>query len=139
MGWMVAQGWKTLTGVVKARKAGQAVNWLSFLARSGGMPSGHTASLTAMVVCLGQILGYEAPSFVLGVGLTMIVVYDAVNVRYAVGRQGEALNGLLEGAKKPILPVVAGHTVPQVIVGVIIGVIIGLLVGMLAGSHAFFA
>lgn len=62
----------------------------------------------------------------------MIVVYDAVNVRYAVGEQGKALNSLLEMNKKPILPVVEGHTVLQVFVGAIIGLIVGFGIGYLA-------
>lgn len=135
LGWLVAQIWKVIDGLIKGYRTDQNTNLASligYMTRSGGMPSGHTASLTAMVVCLGYMLGYNSPAFILGIGVWLIVVYDAINVRYAVGEQGKALNGLLEANKRPILPVVEGHTVPQVIVGTIIGVIIGLGVGYLA-------
>ncbi len=135
LAWFVAQAWKVVWGLIKGYKSNQPVGLASligYVARSGGMPSGHTASLTAMVVCLGYILGYDSAVFILGIGVWMIVVYDAVNVRYAVGEQGKALNSLLEMNKKPILPVVEGHTILQVIVGAIIGVLIGLGMGYLA-------
>ena len=135
LAWFVAQAWKVVWGLIKGYKSNQPVglaSLISYVARSGGMPSGHTASLTAMVVCLGYILGYDSAVFILGIGIWVIVVYDAVNVRYVVGEQGKALNSLLEMNKKPILPVVEGHTVLQVIVGAIIGVLIGLGMGYLA-------
>lgn len=135
LAWFVAQAWKVVWGLIKGYKSNQPVGLASligYVARSGGMPSGHTASLTAMVVCLGHILGYDSAVFILGIGIWVIVVYDAVNVRYAVGEQGKALNSLLEASKRPILPVVEGHTVLQVIVGAIIGVLIGLSMGYLA-------
>ncbi|WP_336595731.1 divergent PAP2 family protein [Bacteroides acidifaciens] len=135
LAWFVAQAWKVVWGLIKGYKSNQPVGLASligYVVRSGGMPSGHTASLTAMVVCLGYVLGYDSAVFILGIGVWIIVVYDAVNVRYAVGEQGKALNSLLEMNKKPILPVVEGHTVLQVIVGAIIGVLIGLGMGYLA-------
>ena len=133
--WFIAQTWKVIAGLIQGRKANQPTNLASligYVTRSGGMPSGHTASLTALIICLGYLVGYDSAVFVLGVGVWIIVVYDAVNVRYAVGEQGKALNGLLKEAKKPALPLVEGHTVPQVIVGAIIGLIVGFLVAKVA-------
>lgn len=135
LAWLVAQTWKTIVGIIGGYKSSQPMNLanlINYVTRSGGMPSGHTASLTAMIVCLGYMLGYGSPIFVLGIGLWLIVVYDATHVRYAVGEQGKALNKLLAEAKQPELPLVEGHTVLQVIVGAIIGVIIGLGMGHLA-------
>lgn len=135
LAWLVAQTWKTIAGIIGGYKSSRPMNLanlIDYVTRSGGMPSGHTASLTAMVVCLGQILGYGSPVFALGVGLWLIVVYDATHVRYAVGEQGRALNKLLAKAEQPELPLVEGHTVPQVIVGAIVGVIVGLGMGYLA-------
>lgn len=138
LAWLVAQTWKTIAGVIggyksdKSDKSMDLASLIGYVTRSGGMPSGHTASLTAMVVCLGHISGYGSAAFVLGIGVWLIVVYDAIHVRYAVGEQGKALNKLLKEANQPTLPVVEGHTVPQVIVGAIIGLIVGFGVGYLA-------
>ena len=59
----------------------------------------------------------------------MIVIYDAVNVRYAVGEQGKLLNVIVmdHNYKKKKVKVVEGHTIPQVIVGGVLGIAIGLV------------
>ena len=64
------------------------------------------------------------------------MIYDAVNVRYAVGKQGELLNLIADDSSKDYkkLKIVNGHTVPQVIVGAIIGAIIGTIVSYLIQS-----
>lgn len=133
--WLIAQILKVVIGLISGYRSAEPMNLASligYVSRSGGMPSGHTASLTAMVVCLGHISGYSSAAFVLGVGIWLIVIYDAIHVRYAVGVQGKALNKLLKEARMATLPVVEGHTVPQVIVGALIGAIIGFSMGYLA-------
>ena len=129
LAWFVAQIWKIIGGWIKGG-AGKKVSFeelIGYCFRSGGMPSGHTASLTALVTYLGCTEGLGSGIFALAVGIWLIVIYDAIHVRYAVGEQGKALNELLKAAGKPGMPVVEGHTVAQVIVGAIIGVIIGII------------
>ena len=58
--------------------------------------------------------------------MTVVIVYDATNVRYAVGQQGKTLNKMIESSNSKLikpLKVVEGHTVPQAIIGFIVGVI----------------
>ncbi len=135
-GFAVAQLWKFVTGVVSSRKQEKRdfKEMVGYLMRSGGMPSGHAASVTALTVYLGCFSGFDSPIFMLAVAFWGIVLYDAIHVRYAVGEQGKALNKLLKEAGKPELPVVEGHTMAQVVVGTILGIIIGLLVFWLAGG-----
>lgn len=135
-GFAVAQLWKFVTGVVSSRKQEKRdfKEMVGYLMRSGGMPSGHAASVTALTVYLGCFSGFDSPIFMLAVAFWGIVLYDAIHVRYAVGEQGKALNRLLKEAGKPELPVVEGHTMAQVVVGTILGIIIGLLVFWLAGG-----
>ncbi len=135
-GFAVAQLWKFVTGVVSSRKQEKRdlKEMVGYLMRSGGMPSGHAASVTALTVYLGCFSGFDSPIFMLAVAFWGIVLYDAIHVRYAVGEQGKALNKLLKEAGKPELPVVEGHTMAQVVVGTILGIIIGLLVLWLAGG-----
>ena len=87
------------------------------------MPSGHTASFTGLTVFLMCKFGIFS---------AIIVVYDAVNVRYAVGEQGKVLNVMIMDRKykKKKVKVVEGHTVPQAIVGAILGIGIGLLMAL---------
>lgn len=134
-GWFIAQAWKTIAGVIKDRKTIEKMDLatlVGYVTRSGGMPSGHTASLTAMLVCLGCLFGFDSGVFVLGVGVWLIIIYDATHVRYAVGEQGKALSKLLKKSGEPELPIVEGHTIPQVMVGAVIGLLVGLMVANIA-------
>lgn len=139
-GFLMAQVWKLIRGIIRGKAAKEVISLqtaIGYFMRSGGMPSGHTAGFTAASVFLGCIYGFSSGIFALAACTWMIVVYDATHVRYAVGKQGEALNGLLEKAGKPTLPLVEGHTVPQVAVGAVIGVAVGLLVAYLVGGISF--
>lgn len=129
--WLIAQASKTIIGLIKGHKAGKVTSLgaaIGYFSRSGGMPSGHTASFTALCVYLGCEFGFTSGLFALGLATWSIIVYDAIHVRYAVGEQGKALNGLLKAQGKEELPIVEGHTVPQVIVGGVIGVAVGLII-----------
>lgn len=134
--FVVAQLWKFVAGLLsgtrgESRMVGfrQAIDYLS---RSGGMPSGHAASMTALSVYLGCAYGFDSGIFALAIATSVIVVYDAIHVRYAVGEQGKALNGLLKTAGKAGLPVVEGHTPIQALVGILVGAAVGWIVFMLA-------
>lgn len=132
-GFVVAQLLKLIIGLIQGSKTG-VVSFrtaVGYLTRSGGMPSGHAASFTALTTYLGCVEGFNTALFVLALATLLIILYDAIHVRYAVGEQGKALNQLLKAAGKPELPVVEGHTVLQVIVGVLIGVLLGWMVFIL--------
>ena len=88
------------------------------------MPSGHAASFTAATLSIGFYDGFTSNLFALAICMTLIVLYDATHVRYAVGEQGKALNKVIE---KP-LKVVEGHTFLEVCAGVLLGVIISLII-----------
>lgn len=135
-GFIIAQLWKLVAGIFSGRKQGKRSfkEMVGYLMRSGGMPSGHAASVTALAVYLGCFAGFDSAIFMLAAAFWAIVLYDAIHVRYAVGEQGEALNGLLKAEGKSELPLVEGHTLGQVVVGTLIGVVIGLVVFWLAGG-----
>lgn len=137
LGFLVAQVWKTLMGVLRDKKLGKTISLggiIKHFAGSGGMPSGHTASFTGASLCIGTIYGFESGIFALAVCVWAIVVYDATHVRYAVGEQGEALNKLLKKAGDAELPVVRGHTIPQVVVGALLGVTVWMIVMLITKS-----
>ncbi len=132
IGWLIAQTWKTIAGVLAGRtKQMNLATFIGYATRSGGMPSGHSAFMTALTVYIGMAWGFDSGLFALAVANTIIVIYDATHVRYAVGVQGKALNGLLEKDGKKPLPLVEGHTLPQVTVGILIGVITGVITALL--------
>jgi len=118
-GFIVAQGIKTVVALVQNRK-----NISKYIFKTGGMPSGHATSFLAATTCLGLGGGFSSSIFALAACMAVIILYDAVNVRYAVGEQGKALNQLIS---KP-LRLVEGHTLAEVFVGGLLGVAIGCLV-----------
>ncbi len=136
-GWFVAQFIKLLTGLIEKRKPLKFSEIVYFMGKSGGMPSGHTASFTGLTTAIGLLYGFDQPVFALAVCTTIIFVYDAVNVRYAVGEHGKLLNEIAESDGNPLTKpqkIVEGHTIPQVIVGAIIGIFFGCLAFWLAGG-----
>lgn len=115
-GFVFAQGIKVAVALIQGKK-----DIAKYLMKSGGMPSGHAASLVAVSMCLGLTEGFGSAVFALAVCVTLVVIYDAINVRYAVGEQGKALNELI---KKP-LKVVEGHVLAEVLAGILIGILVG--------------
>lgn len=133
--WLITQVWKTVVGLASGKKNG-VVDFktaIGYFTRSGGMPSGHTASLTAAVIYVGCAEGFGTGLFALALCILAIVIYDATHVRYAVGEQGKALNKLLVKAGEKELPLVEGHTLAQVAVGAVIGVVVGLGMAWITG------
>lgn len=131
VGWLAAQMGKILGDLIRNGGRMSLRELADCFVRSGGMPSGHTASFTALTACLGIQYGFLSGISVLALCMTVIVVYDSVNVRYAVGEQGKLLNTIAvdRNYKREKLKVVEGHTVPQAIVGAILGVLIGVAIG----------
>ena len=133
LGFIIAQVVKCVILLIQAKKRQGKINFsqvMRQLVKSGGMPSGHAASFTAATLYLGLSQGFTSPIFALSACITLIVIYDAINVRYAVGEQGKILAQLIK-KQKYILPkpqIIEGHTISQVIVGALIGLIVGWLV-----------
>ncbi|KAG4999799.1 hypothetical protein GLYMA_08G102400v4 [Glycine max] len=109
---------------------------LKQLVGSGGMPSSHSATVTALAAAIGLQEGFGGPLFATALVFACIVMYDATGVRLQAGRQAEVLNQIVYElpAEHPLaesrpLRELLGHTPPQVIVGGILGLLtaIGLL------------
>lgn len=107
-------------------------NW-RYIYRSGGMPSAHTTVIVSLCTVLGYRLGTQSPEFGIACILAAIVMYDAVNVRHAVGEHSKALRMVLPKVLKGkpanmIIHQSNGHTPQEVLAGVVIGVIVPVLV-----------
>jgi acid phosphatase family membrane protein YuiD len=104
-------------------------NW-ALLFTTGGMPSSHSALVTATTLAVGLYYGFDSPMFALGVAFTMIVTYDAAGVRQQAGIHAQRINVLFEELLRghPIsdtdLREVLGHTPLEVTGGVLLGLII---------------
>ncbi|NLG09329.1 MAG: divergent PAP2 family protein [Deinococcales bacterium] len=97
---------------------------------TGGMPSSHSAAVSALAISLGVIHGWGSPAFAISAVLGSIVMYDATGIRRAAGRHAELINDLVkelshlfdEGFQPEVLKTLLGHTYPQVVAGALLGV-----------------
>ena len=130
LGWFFAQSGKLIGDLATKKRVLSFGEVVDCFTRSGGMPSGHTASFTGLTIFLGLQNGFTSGLFVLALATTVIVIYDAVNVRFAVGEQGKLLNIIADSdnnKKTRKMKVVEGHTIPQVCVGAVLGILLGYL------------
>lgn len=121
--WLLAQLAKLAVAVIMKNGAMTWREVAAVMMKSGGMPSGHAASFTAATAMIGFLTGFST-TFALAVCTAMIVIYDAVNVRWAVGEQGRVINTYMQKSQGKKLRVVEGHTVPQVVIGIILGLFV---------------
>lgn len=68
---------------------------------TGNMPSSHTALVTALLLTVAFESGLGSAEFGISFAFAAIVIYDALNVRRAVGEQGGMLMMLIERARMP--------------------------------------
>jgi acid phosphatase family membrane protein YuiD len=125
LAWALAQGVKLPIHYVRARKW----DW-SLLFLAGGMPSSHSALVTAVAHGIGLSMGFNSGAFALAVALAMIVIYDATGIRRQAGLHAEMLNelfkGLLEGhpLRGEQLLEVLGHSPAEALAGMLLGLAI---------------
>lgn len=130
LAWIIAQGLKHIFGMVGKNRRVFHSGDRSLLMPSGGMPSTHTATVVAFTVFVGMESGWDSGLFGLSLLMAAIVVYDSMGVRYASGRQGEALNSLIKETKSKIglVRVSHGHRPIEVVAGALIGAGVALIV-----------
>ncbi|HSL46669.1 MAG TPA: divergent PAP2 family protein [Anaerolineales bacterium] len=120
--WALAQLIKVPLYFLQTRKW----NW-ALLFTTGGMPSSHSALMTATTLAIGLYYGLDNPTFALGVALTMIVTYDAAGVRQQAGIHAQRINvifgELMHGhpVSERDLREVLGHTPLEVVGGILLG------------------
>ncbi len=140
LGWFIAQSTKIIIALIMKKGKIKLSELIDLIMKSGGMPSSHTACFTAASLTIGFRNGFDSSIFALAVAMTVIIVYDATNVRYAVGQQGKLLNkiaSMSESQNAKPLKLVEGHTVPQAIVGFIIGTIIAISIQFITFGRLF--
>lgn len=135
VGFTIAQLTAFAIGLVREHKRPKDLKTLvQYLMQPGGMPSGHSASMTSLTTYLGMMAGFDSGLFALAAATTIVIAYDAIHVRYAVGEQGKSLNRLLKSKGEQPLRLYEGHTLSEVIAGVLLGVVVGAGMGFLTGT-----
>lgn len=127
-GWFTAQLIKMLRSLIATHKLD-----FSYFVSSGGMPSAHSALVTALATAVGRLEGLDSPVFAVAVIFASVVMYDAAGVRLAVSMQARILNHMIDdffherGLQPKRLREFIGHTPREVLVGAVVGIVIGVL------------
>ncbi|MFW5746816.1 MAG: divergent PAP2 family protein [Nanoarchaeota archaeon] len=106
----------------------KSITFRHFL-RDGGMPSSHTAIVVGFTTAVYLAEGATSV-FWMAVLLSLIVMRDAMSVRYEAGRQGKVLNRIIrklqigETLGEKQFKELLGHTPTQVLVGLVLGILI---------------
>lgn len=126
--WLAAQLFKTVIYLIVEKKFD-----IKRLFGDGGMPSGHSATVSALAVMCGYVCGIDSPIFALSAILMIIVMKDAMGVRREAGKQAvsikeladiinQAFAGKTEEIRTEKLKELVGHTPMQVFFGFITGI-----------------
>lgn len=103
------------------------------LVGTGGMPSAHSASVTALTVAVGLDAGWNSTLFGAVAFFSLVIMYDATGIRRAAGRQAQILNRMLDELKDyhkleaVRLKELLGHTPLEVFIGAAYGALIAVL------------
>jgi uncharacterized protein len=126
---LIAQVLKLIIDLIQNGKVSVKV-----LTTTGGMPSAHSALVTALATGVGGSLGWKSAEFAIAMIFAIIVMYDAAGVRQAAGKQARILNQMVDELfsedhkfNEEKLKELLGHTPVQVIAGSILGVVIAWL------------
>ena len=108
----------------------------SLIFGTGGMPSSHSAVVTAAAAGVGHYVGFDTPLFGLAFAVATVVIYDATNIRRQAGFHAQQINRIIQelflGKVKPVeefdeLREVLGHSPAEALGGMILGILVSLL------------
>jgi len=126
--WFIAQFIKLFIHFIKTRKYDPA-----FMFRLGGMPSSHSAAVSAVATSIGIACGFGSSIFAVSFCLAAIVMIDAQSVRRAAGQQARLVNQIVDELFKTHkfpqhkLVELLGHTRIEVLLGMLLGIVTALL------------
>lgn len=128
--WFIAQFYKVITTILIDKKLN-----MKRLFETGGMPSSHSSTMSALVTSIGLVYGTENVSFAISFVLAGVVMYDAAGIRRAAGKHAGLLNKMMDRFSNKIgekiydgkLKELLGHTPKEVLIGAVLGVTIAFL------------
>ena len=123
--WFLAQMIKTILYSIINKKFD-----ISRLFGDGGMPSGHSATVTSLAVIIALACGPGSVEFALSFVFAIVVCHDATGVRRETEKQAFIINELVKSFEELFqeqLPEVklkrfVGHTPVQVLAGILLGI-----------------
>ena len=138
--------WSAITAAVLAQLLKPVINYmktgkwnLTLIKDSGGMPSSHTALVTALALSVGLQERFSSTIFAVTAALAVIVIYDAANVRYYSGQNIRVTQQLVKDVQEELnteftdpvykikLKDVLGHKWMEVFGGAVLGALIAII------------
>ena len=124
--WFIAQLIKVIINFCVTKK----LVW-ERLFGDGGMPSGHSATVSSLAVFAALRCGCGSFEFAVCAILAIIVCHDAMGVRQEAGKQAMVINDMVAQFEKLLkqdivdidLKELVGHTPLQVAAGIMLGVL----------------
>ncbi|ETT81937.1 divergent PAP2 family protein [Viridibacillus sp. FSL R5-0477] len=124
--------------------ATKKIDW-SLFTSTGGMPSSHSAAVSALTTAIGFESGVDSPLFAASTVFAIIVMFDATGIRYQAGQQAVIINQLRkdfqvfvneakgwinkkEEEKMQELKTLLGHRPSEVFFGSLTGILISVFV-----------
>ena len=101
----------------------KGLRWQYFFS-AGGMPSAHSALVTALTLSLGLRGGFSSDIFATSAIFSIIIIYDSIRLRGAVQIHSQVLKKLssrLPLEEQEQIPQMVGHTPLEVFAGVSAG------------------
>ncbi|RZD31986.1 MAG: hypothetical protein CXT77_01050 [uncultured DHVE6 group euryarchaeote] len=123
----ISQFIKMLLYSIRSRKVLIQVLWKGY-GNKAGMPSSHTAFMSAACTAIYILEGGITNLFMLSIIFTIIIIQTVVDLKFHFDKASEYINGMFGVVfdfSKPAwhkFEHVVGHTYNQIIVGVIVGV-----------------
>jgi len=137
--WFVSQLLKVLINLIVSKKFVLERLW-----GDGGMPSGHSATVTALAGMCGWCYGFDSAIFAIAAILMIVVTHDASGVRREAGKHAvsikliaEVLNHISSEEDEEIrtekLKEMVGHTPLQVFFGIVVGILMTVIYCLIFG------
>jgi acid phosphatase family membrane protein YuiD len=124
---LVAQFIKAIINLFRYRSRSLREVLVTFLWKTGGMPSSHSALAVSIATAIAFTEGVDTSIFILAFFFALVVIRDAMGVRRSSGIQaktlnqvGKELNSRFGIAFRPVKEV-QGHSPAQVVVGSLLG------------------
>jgi uncharacterized protein len=123
--WAIAQLIKVIVDVIQKKQ----LDLRTFMA-TGGMPSSHSAIVSALATSIAIVEGLNSVSFAISAILAFIIMFDAAGLRRSVGTQAVLLNRIVKELRErrsisyfeKDLRELMGHSTFQVLIGACLGV-----------------
>ncbi len=140
LGILVAQFVKIPIHFIATRE----IDWGLFTS-TGGMPSSHSAAVSALTTAIAYETGLSSPLFAIAAIVSVVVMFDARGIRYQAGQQAVIINQMRKDfqtfiVKAKALPdktneekiedlkTLLGHRPIEVFFGCLTGIIISVLI-----------